>query len=336
MHSLVCLCSDWLCFFFLSFYSQPKNVQQVTLSYNKLAGKLTDLTKVFPISLISLEIESNLLTGEVPSTLFDLPVLKELDLTANQLSSQLPANVWAGLALTSLSLSSNQLTGTLPEVVDAATKPVLISIEMTSNKIKGTIPVSFAKMSELHSLELNQNFLTGTIPENLAAFRILKLNFNQLTGMVPELLTGSSAFFLANQTTPANRDALCSMEKLDCSATSNDCAFLPKCLAIEEVDCTAEDKQACLHNCLAPKVSLPKCYNHYVKRACDCEVASPIPTPIPGGPTPTPMCGASEDCALCLSSPTCEEHHCVWTEANQVQCANVVPDDKKKGDDKVR
>nr|XP_043618448.1 receptor-like protein EIX2 [Erigeron canadensis] len=88
--------------------------------------------------LISLELSSNKLIGEIPDVLMKLVALKNLNLSKNLLSGQIPTTI-----------------GNLKQMK---------SLDMSANKFSGQIPSSLASLNFLNYLNISLNNLSGPIP----------------------------------------------------------------------------------------------------------------------------------------------------------------------------
>ena len=90
-------------------------------------------------------LDSNQLSGPIPSSLGDLANLVYLDLSDNQLSSSIPSSLGGLAHLEQLGLGDNQLSG--------------------------SIPASLGDLASLQYLVLNNNQLSGSIPASLCRFK---------------------------------------------------------------------------------------------------------------------------------------------------------------------
>jgi len=129
--------------------------------------------------------------GTLPAYVGDLTKCKFLNMNWNLLKGQLPRELRCLESLTSLNLSGNQLTGSLdPESFECLV--ALKTLDLSFNLLDGSIPNVFNHMKKLSMLNLSGNRLTGCLPESLSCLRgleILKLNGNMLTGEIPDSFT---------------------------------------------------------------------------------------------------------------------------------------------------
>uniref|UniRef100_A0A453QB19 Disease resistance R13L4/SHOC-2-like LRR domain-containing protein n=2 Tax=Aegilops tauschii subsp. strangulata TaxID=200361 RepID=A0A453QB19_AEGTS len=164
------------------------------------------------MSLQSLFINSNKLTGEIPNLPRNITFL---DMSGNCLSGNLPSNIGTQY-LSSLAVSSNQITGSIPESFCKA--EFLEALELSSNLFEGQVPqcfgaknISFLMLSnnrfsgnfpsflkdwkQLTSLDLPRNSFFGRLPlwiEDLVELRFLRLNQNLFSGEIPATISNLS------------------------------------------------------------------------------------------------------------------------------------------------
>ena len=138
------------------------------------------------VSVASLTLRFNNLSGPIPSEIANLAGLSHLDLIGNHLSGTTPPEIGSLTHLRSLSLDNNQLSGPIPPQIGSLT--LLGSLGLGMNQLTGAIPASIGSLTGLTALYLNQNQLSGSIPPeigNLPALEELWLGDNQLSGSVP-------------------------------------------------------------------------------------------------------------------------------------------------------
>ncbi|OIV93740.1 hypothetical protein TanjilG_16591 [Lupinus angustifolius] len=93
------------------------SLQELNLSSNKLRSQIPLQLIHFNNNLHILDISSNQIFGNIPSSLFSLPSLQHLNLASNQLSGNLSDKIACGSALTYVDISHNLLVGKLPSCV---------------------------------------------------------------------------------------------------------------------------------------------------------------------------------------------------------------------------
>ncbi|WVZ82225.1 hypothetical protein U9M48_029511 [Paspalum notatum var. saurae] len=144
-------------------------------------------------------LESNYLTGELPSDMFgNMRDLQLLHLSNNYLVN--PENntnlepFFASLtnctSLRELGVALNEIAGAIPPLVGSLS-PGLKLLHLELNKISGPIPGNLTDLANLTALNLSYNFLDGPIPPGIAAMPRLErlyLSNNLLSGEIPPSL----------------------------------------------------------------------------------------------------------------------------------------------------
>jgi Leucine-rich repeat (LRR) protein len=178
-------------------------MRTLILKDNTLSGNLV-ISSDLP--LLELDVSRNLLTGNIPESLGDLPILKNLQLSNNRFDGTVPQGKrWASLQ--SLDCQLNFLTGTIP-VGDMERLRVFLcgNNNFAGNAISfdsfpqdiGLIEFQAANLAtnldgigrfpKLKRLVLMSNQISGTIPPeigNLSDMLHLDLTGNFLSGILP-------------------------------------------------------------------------------------------------------------------------------------------------------
>ncbi|XP_062094635.1 probable leucine-rich repeat receptor-like serine/threonine-protein kinase At3g14840 isoform X3 [Humulus lupulus] len=126
------------------------------------------------------------LDGNLPSSLWKLPYLKEVYLDRNLLSGSIPPE-WASTKLERLDICVNNLSGPIPAELGNIT--TLKYLNMESNLFSETIPSELGKLVNMEYMSLNANNLTGRFPlslTNLSKLWALGIGSNYFTGRMPE------------------------------------------------------------------------------------------------------------------------------------------------------
>ena len=126
------------------------------------------------------------MSGPVPASLFKLE-LNKLYLNSNELSGHLPSGLDKNFSLWYLYLDSNQFTGNIP----GGLPYYLTEFDVSANNLTGTIPASIGGLHYLKILSLSHNKLRGQIPstfKNLKTLKKLYLSNNNLKDTVPASL----------------------------------------------------------------------------------------------------------------------------------------------------
>lgn len=227
-----------------SFFSNCTLLKNVDLSFNLLQGNIPEIgnckdlwnlnlynnqfTGEIPFSItnassmVSLDVEYNLLSGELPSNIVaSLPQLEylhlsfnamispennsnldpfftalcnytsviELELEGMGLGGKLPTSIGNCVNLSSLLMEENNITGSIPPTLSNLT--LLWQLNLTSNLLSGTIPYEISQLPFLDQLFLSHNLLYGPIPAALGQFRkigLLDLSNNKFSGEIPKSL----------------------------------------------------------------------------------------------------------------------------------------------------
>ncbi|KAB5553347.1 hypothetical protein DKX38_010658 [Salix brachista] len=156
------------------------------------------------------------ISGEIPSELFVLKELMDLNLGQNVLNGSIPAEIEQLSNMQYLSLGINNFTGPVPPELGNLTK--LITLSFSLNNFVGALPTSHGKLISLQELRyIDSSGVSGPIPQEFAkseissnsvlfqrigdlsgedsslellqnqkTLSILDLSLNKLTGQVPE------------------------------------------------------------------------------------------------------------------------------------------------------
>ena len=136
--------------------------------------------------VIGLLLSNNLLSGEIPAEVDDLPALRWLDLSANQISGQLPAELGNLTNLEGLVMGHNLLSGPLPPELGRLS--ALRVLSLGGNLLSGAIPPELGSLRALKAMDLGHNQLSGEIPPelgNLDNLRQWNLGGNMFSGDMP-------------------------------------------------------------------------------------------------------------------------------------------------------
>ena len=137
-----------------------------------------------------IELNSNRLSGSIPSELGELSELRTLNLNFNRLSGSIPSELGNLSELRELNINTNlSLSGPIPSELGKLTQ--LRTLVLSRSQLSGSIPSELGELSELRTLNLNENRLSGSIPSelgNLTQLRTLILVLNQLSGSIPSEL----------------------------------------------------------------------------------------------------------------------------------------------------
>ncbi|CAA2994082.1 MDIS1-interacting receptor like kinase 2-like [Olea europaea subsp. europaea] len=153
-------------------------------------------------------LHTNQLSSPIPPELGKLTLLQDLEMSTNHLTDQIPSSLSGLTSLRILHLHINQLFGPIPPELKKLTS--LQDLELAPNNLTGQILASFGNLSHLKLFGLSQNELSGSIPSELGKLKKLRItNFlevylknwdrlenldlsrNGLTGQIPGNLVNS-------------------------------------------------------------------------------------------------------------------------------------------------
>ncbi|XP_015875666.3 probable LRR receptor-like serine/threonine-protein kinase RFK1 isoform X2 [Ziziphus jujuba] len=138
--------------------------------------------------VVRIELKGYNLPGVLPTQLFKLPSLREIDLALNYLHGTVPRE-WGSLKLTSISLLVNRLSGEIPEELGNITTLTYLTLE--ANQFSGVVPPRLGRLSNLQTLMLSSNQLTGSLPvtfSGLSNLTDLRINDNNFNGSIPDFI----------------------------------------------------------------------------------------------------------------------------------------------------
>ncbi|XP_047067081.1 receptor kinase-like protein Xa21 [Lolium rigidum] len=167
--------------------SRPFRVVSLDLSSAQLGGELSPWIANLT-SLRQLNLSDNYFVGVIPDELGTSRSLRYVNLAHNRLLGLIP-DFDKMTALQILDLSSNNLSGSIPSSLgNVSLSRSLERINLGNNQIVGTIPVEIFNLRNLQLLALDQNLLTGVIPSaigNLGQLFVLTLAGNKFSGQIP-------------------------------------------------------------------------------------------------------------------------------------------------------
>ncbi|CAN0863442.1 Receptor-like protein EIX2 [Linum grandiflorum] len=174
------------------------NLTALDLSNNFLSGNLLKFLCFNPAQMRDTEflnLQGNLLSGEIPDCWRSWGNLKVIRLGNNELRGNIPNSIGTLSNLLSLRIQNNSLTGEIPLSVGNCTN--LVSIDLGDNIVEGKIPKWIGeKLSRLAIINLRGNQFHGDIPDevcHLQLLQILDLSHNFLSGNLPDCVNNITA-----------------------------------------------------------------------------------------------------------------------------------------------
>lgn len=144
-------------------------------------------------SVTSINLDSQSLTGSLPSELNQLTQLKTLAIQKNQLSGALPS--LANLTnLQEIYIDSNNFTSVPSTFLTGLTSLQVLSLSDNLNLQPWTIPNELTQSASLVTLYASNANIMGSIPDifdSFANLQNLRLSYNNLTGSLPSSFSGS-------------------------------------------------------------------------------------------------------------------------------------------------
>ncbi|XBI77538.1 hypothetical protein VPH35_070622 [Triticum aestivum] len=154
----------------------------------QLRGTLELLNFTVLMTLTSLDLSHNQLSGGIPPGIKILEGLQSLLLQGNQIRGSTQLDKMSSNLVT-LNLSINYLVGHIPSEIGHLTH--LVTLDLSSNNLSGSIPSNIGGLTKLATLNLCQNELSGQIPQELGYqvnLEVLDLSENTLSGSIPDIL----------------------------------------------------------------------------------------------------------------------------------------------------
>jgi len=140
------------------------------------------------LSVTSVNLQSLNLSGDISSSICDLPNLSYLNLANNIFNQPIPLHLSQCSSLKSLNLSNNLIWGTIPSQISQFVS--LSVLDLSRNHIEGNIPDSLGSLKNLEVLNMGSNLLSGDVPKvfgNLTKLEVLDLSMNPyLVSEIPE------------------------------------------------------------------------------------------------------------------------------------------------------
>ncbi|CAK9326255.1 unnamed protein product [Citrullus colocynthis] len=147
---------------FLASLVNCTNLTTLVISDNNFGGVLPEYISNFSTKLGIIGFGRNYIHGTIPTEIGNLVGLTSLGLESNQLTGFIPS-----------SLGKLRKLGTIPH--SFGNLSALGSCNRRLNNLTGPIPSSLAEIQNLLMLALSQNHLTGTIPKELLSYHLYQL-----------------------------------------------------------------------------------------------------------------------------------------------------------------
>ncbi|CAL5375311.1 unnamed protein product [Camellia sinensis] len=177
------------------------NLGELYAEENKLSGSIPSCIENLR-GLQVMKLSHNKLTF-IPSSLWNLETLRDLNLLFNSLGGSQDPNIRPSKVLEIVDLSWNQISGSIPRVIGSFQS--LTSLNLSRNSFSGPIPNTMGNLITLDYLDFSHNNLSGQIPKSLEALsHIQYMNFscNKLAREIPNegpFMNLTSRSFMENE-----------------------------------------------------------------------------------------------------------------------------------------
>nr|GEX05182.1 putative kinase-like protein TMKL1 [Tanacetum cinerariifolium] len=141
-------------------------------------------------SLQNLYLSVNGITGSIPFELGYSSSLKDIDLGHNGLSGSVPGSIWnlCGNEMVGLRLNGNFLSGLVPEPgLHNVSCEKFLYLDLSGNNFSGNFPEFVLGFKGVKEIDLSSNKFFGEIPSGLTGLNLEKLNlsYNNFSGVLP-------------------------------------------------------------------------------------------------------------------------------------------------------
>ncbi|XWS57735.1 hypothetical protein CRYUN_Cryun09bG0198700 [Craigia yunnanensis] len=184
------------------------DVATLFFSNNSFSGSLSHFLcdyKLGEPKLFLLQLETNLLSGEIPDCWQNWHGIRVLNMGNNNLTGKIPDSL-GSLYFMFLNLRNNKLSGELPLTLQNNSD--LFMLDIGENQFSGNIPKWIGEsLPSLVILSLRSNSFDGHIPEELCeldSLQILDLGDNKISGAIPKCFENLSSM----ATKPNDTDAV--------------------------------------------------------------------------------------------------------------------------------
>lgn len=159
------------------------NTKHFHFNQNQLSGNMSQKLFNSNMTLIHILLDSNKLTGGIPSSLGLVQTLQALRLDGNSLTGPVPSSINNLINLYELNLANNQLNGAIPNLTGMSN---LNSVDLSNNTFSPTeVPPWFSSIQSLTALVIQSGGIYGEIPQELFGFPQLQqviLDDNAING----------------------------------------------------------------------------------------------------------------------------------------------------------
>jgi hypothetical protein len=158
---------------------------EIDLTGFNLTGRLTEVEFSFS-DLEELTLQSNWISGVIPSTMYAVTTLVVLDLYSNNLTGSLSSAVGQLTQIHEFLIEDNLLTGSIPTEIGLLTQS--LALEFANNSFSGPLPSELGRLLLLQTASFDNNGISGQLPSqlgNLFSLGQFTASNNLLSGTVP-------------------------------------------------------------------------------------------------------------------------------------------------------
>ncbi|GKV34640.1 hypothetical protein SLEP1_g43001 [Rubroshorea leprosula] len=134
----------------------------------------------------SINLQGLNLSGDISSSICEMPYLSHLNLADNFFNQSIPLHLSQCSSLENLNLSNNLIWGPIPDQLSQF--DALLFLDLSKNRIEGKIPESFGSLVNLQILNLGSNLLSGSVPSVFGNFsELVVLDLSENAFLVSEI-----------------------------------------------------------------------------------------------------------------------------------------------------
>lgn len=163
--------------------ADEENIVKFVASGLGLSGIIPETTIGKLTKLELLDLSNNKIT-DLPSDLWSLGSLKNLNISFNQISGSLSSNIGNFGQLETLDVSGNNFSGRIPEAISSLSS--LQVLKLNQNGFESGIPLGILQCISLVLIDLSQNKLNGSLHDGFGAsfpkLKHLNLAGNEISG----------------------------------------------------------------------------------------------------------------------------------------------------------
>ncbi|XVE71788.1 hypothetical protein DITRI_Ditri10aG0180000 [Diplodiscus trichospermus] len=177
---------------FLAALSNCRSLETIVLESNPLNGIIPELIQNFSSSLQIFYAPDCQIRGHIPLAIGSLKQLTLLELSSNSLTGNIPSTIGGLQRLQRFFVADNEIEGFIPEELCYLRQLGEMSLE--NNKILGPVPDCIGNLTFFNILSFSSNRFTSSIPVNLWGLEnlfFMNLSFNSFTGYLPSTIRRS-------------------------------------------------------------------------------------------------------------------------------------------------